>query len=150
MRSVVAPASWAIGGAPPRLTLTGELRTRDAAAIWAALHARTSGVTGGTLDVDLAQAADVDGTVMALLVELRDELARRGVTVAISHAGARVGQLVHLYGGDRPAHPEPRPARRSPIAAVGAAVAATVTHARRSIEFAGELVQGIGALVRHP
>jgi len=142
---------WQIESGSRRIAITGELRTADAAAIWRSLrhHVHRLG-PGGPIEIDLAHAAVIDGTVMALLVDLRAGLAKRGVSAQISGASDRIAGVVHLYGGDRPPGVVTEPSHARAIARLGAGVAKAATQARRLIEFSGDLVRGVVAVVRHP
>jgi phospholipid/cholesterol/gamma-HCH transport system permease protein len=142
---------WQIESSPGRIAIAGELRTADAAAIWRSLqhHTDRSG-RGESIDFDVAHAAVIDGTVMALLVDLRIALAKRGVAVQITGASERLAGVVHLYGGDQPPGAVAGPSAPRAIARIGAGVAKAATQARRLIEFGGELVRGIAAVIRRP
>lgn len=143
--------AWQIERAPGRITLGGELRTADATPIWRLLHRQTGGLArGDRLAIDLGAATAVDGTVMALLADLRASLIARGVAAEITGASERLAGVVHLYGGDRPPGAAPGEHHERAIARLGANVATAASHARRAIEFSGELVRGLAAIVRRP
>lgn len=144
-------ATWQIESSPGRIALSGELRTADAAAIWRSLQGHVHDLAEGQcVELDLARAAAIDGTVMALLVEQRASLANRGIAARITGASDPLSDIVHLYGGDRPPSAAPGEPHSRAVARLGANVVTAATHARRSLEFAGELVRGIAALVRRP
>lgn len=143
--------AWQIESSAGRIALAGELRAADAGAIWRTLLHHVRGLArGASLSLDLARASVVDGTVMALLVELRASLARQGITAQLSGASSRLAEIVHLYGGDRPPAPLAEPPASRVVARIGAGVAAAAAQARRLIEFCGELVRGIVATLRRP
>lgn len=142
---------WQIDSSSGRLAIEGELRTADAAAIWRSLrhHVHRLGQRRA-IEIDLSNAAAIDGTVMALLVDLRAGLAKDGVSAQITGASDRIAGVVHLYGGDRPPDVVTEPGHARAIARLGAGVAKAATQARRLIEFSGELVRGVAAVIRHP
>lgn len=144
-------AAWEIEIRLGRITLVGEFRTADAAAIWRSLQSHTRRLARGErVEIDLARAAVIDGTAMALLVDVRASLAIRGIDAKIIGSSERLAGVVHLYGGDRPPSVAPGEPHERPIARLGANVATAATHARRVIEFSGELLRGIAAIVRSP
>ena len=141
--------SWRVARTNGRIELSGELRVGDGAAIWREL--RASGARTGTrVDFDLADAAVVDGAIMALIVELRAELVARGVCSEIVGAGERLRRLVHLYGGDIAARTAAVQVREHALARLGAATAAMLGRGRKLIEFAGEVVAALGRIARRP
>ncbi len=142
---------WHIDTSPGRISLAGAFGTAEAAAIWAVLqrHARELPRACG-VDLELAKATTIDGTVMALLVDLRASLARRGIAARITGANESLGRLVHLYGGDRAPSEASTEHREPVIARVGGAIAATARRGRGLVEFAGELVHGAVAVIRQP
>ncbi len=143
--------AWHIDTSPGRISLIGAFGTAEAAAVWASLQRNARALHDGVrVDLDLAAASAIDGTVMALLVDLRAALARRGITAQITGATERLGGLVHLYGGDRAPRGESTERRASVLTRVGGAVADTARRGRGLIEFAGELVRGVFAIVRRP
>lgn len=142
---------WQIDSSSGRLAIAGELRRADAAAIWRSLrHHIHLLARAPIIEVDLAGASVIDGTVMALLVDLRADLARRGISAQITGASDGIADVVHLYGGDQPPGVVTEPGHASAITRLGAGVAKAATQARRLIEFSGELVRGIAEVIRHP
>ncbi|MGE5180690.1 MAG: ABC transporter permease [Acidobacteriota bacterium] len=141
--------SWRIARSNGRIELAGELRMADGAAIWRELR-RACEKPGPRLDVDLADAAVVDGAIMALLVDVRAELVARGVRSELVGAGERLRRIVHLYGGDVAAEPVHEEAREPPIARLGAASARQLARGRKLVEFTGDLLAAAGAVVRRP
>jgi phospholipid/cholesterol/gamma-HCH transport system permease protein len=135
------------GGA---IRLSGDVRMSDAASVWRTMHALTAGERASRLDIDLAGARIVDGAVMSLLVELRAELAARGVHAEIVNASDRVQPLVHLYRGDE----APRPLERAPdvgaLERVGRAAEAVLIQMERLAAFVGETAAGAFGAVRRP
>lgn len=144
-------ASWQLESDPGRIAFAGELRTADAATVWRALHHHTDQLSrGAAVELDLERVRELDGTVMALFADVRSSLAARGVTAQITKALPRVAELVHLYGADRKLEPTPVRPRPSVVSRIGAGLATAGRNGRRSLEFAGELMRGLGAIVRRP
>jgi phospholipid/cholesterol/gamma-HCH transport system permease protein len=142
---------WQLTPSAGRIAFAGELRIDDAAAIWHQL-AQLVAQAGPTrrLDLDLSAAAAVDGAVMALVVELRASLQRRGIAAEIIGATSPMAAVVHLYGGDRPSALEPAVVREGAIARLGTALLGLGQRARRAISFAGDLASGTVAVIRRP
>ena len=142
---------WQIDYTAGRLELSGELTTAIAAGLWRSLQHHTAGlVSGEPVILDLTRVRAIDGTAMALLIDLRRSLAARGVTTEIVGAASHLAGLVHLYGGDKPPSLVRSIPRERWIARFGSTIVAGTRHARRLVEFGGELVRGIGAIVRRP
>ena len=131
--------------------LVGELRTDDAAEIWSSLRkAAESYPRGKPIAIDVSATTAIDGTVMALVVDMRAWLAARGIRSDITGAAGSVRDLVHLYGGDRaPPLTPPRPVDRW-IARLGSSVARGGSRVRKLVEFSGELARGIASVIRRP
>lgn len=132
------------------LVLAGELRMPDAAAVWRRLRALSREDASRAIAIDLARATVVDGGIMSLLVELRRELASRGVACEIVGASDRVVPLVHLYRGDeRPATAKPEP-RRGVLEAIGNAALTAIAGVSRGLVFVGEVTSGAGHALLRP
>ena len=81
------------------ILLSGDMRMTDALTIWNALKAAVPTQPGKHLDIDLRDVQSMDGGVMSLLVNLRSELAAKGVTADIVGGTKKLDELVRLYGG---------------------------------------------------
>ncbi|NUP12859.1 MAG: MlaE family lipid ABC transporter permease subunit [Polyangiaceae bacterium] len=79
-----------------RIRLRGELRTRDADAIWRALD-RATAIRDGELTFDLSGVRLLDGGVMTLLTRVRGDLAARNVKSTLEGGDERVIEIVRLY-----------------------------------------------------
>lgn len=80
------------------IRLTGDLRMHDAAAIWRDLrHEMDAAQSSMTFDLRSVHAAD--GSVMALIVDLRRELVERGVKAELVCASEKIEKIVNLYAG---------------------------------------------------
>ncbi len=144
-------ATWALVRDHQRLVLSGELRLEDATAIWSALRA-TATNAAPRLDIDLARPTLVDGAVMALLVELRASLLRRGIESEIIGVREPLCSVVHMYRGDERSVPVVAgpPSREDPISRFGAALARLGARLRDLLTFAGELLGSMIGARRRP
>ncbi len=134
------------GGA---IKLRGDLRMPDATEIWHDLSTATASAQGRA-DFDLSGARVVDGGVMSLIVQLRAEMAERGVSCEIRGANQRVEQLVHLYKGDeKPV----RRKRRKPegfVENVGRATSSVLKEMGLVVEFLGYVFESALGVIRRP
>jgi phospholipid/cholesterol/gamma-HCH transport system permease protein len=132
------------------LHVGGELRIGDAAPFWRALTVAVKDERSGKLDIDLSGAKFVDGAIMSLFVELRAELARRGVSSEIIGARPQVEPVVKLYE----AKDESGAAKGAPrvplVERVGRGMGALLDGARRFVLFTGELSYSGFAVLRRP
>jgi phospholipid/cholesterol/gamma-HCH transport system permease protein len=132
---------WRASREGDHIALSGELRDRDARAIWQSLRA-LSRIRATQLEIDLSGVTAIDARMMALLVELRAALTRAGTHCELVGASPELEPMLQLYGGDRPVTPraagraEPRPSLRARLA--------------EPLSFIGELVEAIGQVVRSP
>ena len=144
-------AQWTLVRDDQRISAAGEFRTRDANAIWRVLLDATR-APGSRLDIDLTDATVIDGTVMALLVEIRRSLIARSTTCEIVGARPEVSPIVRMYRGHEP----PVLVRTTPPRRVGFVrrLGAFVDRAMRSTlapaEFFGEMLEGVGQTMRRP
>jgi phospholipid/cholesterol/gamma-HCH transport system permease protein len=134
-----------------RIRLSGVLRTRDAAALWSAVRTAVLDLRpGARVTLDMSAVASVQGNVMALLVEVRARLARRGVEAEFTGMREPVAKLAELYAAARPPAPAARPRRESVVAQVGATTLAHVARVEAALGFLGSLVlAGLGRRRRH-
>jgi len=121
----------------------------DAAGLLRALRKETNHASGPvTFDLSNVQAAD--GGVVALLIEVRAELATRGVSAEISGANERVETIVKLYSGHEGVteHQKRKPERA--VAQIGRATFEAIEEAKALLDFLGSMVLAGLALVRKP
>ncbi len=130
-----------------KLSLAGELRMADATLVWRRLHELTA-AQREPLDIDLGGASVIDGAVMSLLVELRSELASRGVPCELVRVPDHLEPIVRLYGGEEPPKTKPVAVREDPVSRVGRAVVQVVGSVERLAIFLGELMASLARAVR--
>ena len=145
--SVSTESAYRIEREGDRVLLVGDLSFQDASAIWEDLRAASK---DGTSAFDLSQAKTVDGTVMALLADLRAELTHRGARPEITGASEQVAPLVDLYVGKDDAPKAKR--RRAPgmLDQIGSATLALVDGGKGVLGFVGSMVLAVGGIVRRP
>jgi phospholipid/cholesterol/gamma-HCH transport system permease protein len=147
--SIDQPRDYQIARVGGAILLTGDLRIADAAAIWAEMEAATDSAHG-SVKLDLTNVENIDGSVMALLVELRTMLATRGVNAELVGASDRLEPLIDLYSGhDGPAAPKKRKPVRT-LEQVGRAVASVGSEAKGILEFFGGMLAAGFTLLRRP
>lgn len=148
-RGSATPPPYSIEREANRLRFAGELRMPDAGSIWRHVHAATRSERG-PLEFDLSNVSMIDGSVMALLVEMRAELASAGVKAELVGASEKIESLIDLYAGhDGPAKSK----KRKPTSAledVGRATRDVLEEAKAIFGFFGSLLLAAGALLRHP
>jgi phospholipid/cholesterol/gamma-HCH transport system permease protein len=132
------------------IRLAGDLRMHDAAAIWKDLRKETKDDSGGTVHFDLRSVQAADGGVMALLVELRTELATRGVKAELVGANPRVETIVNLYSGHDGVAKKKKRKPEGTVAQVGRGVVGVVQEAKGILDFFGSMVLAAFLLIRHP
>jgi phospholipid/cholesterol/gamma-HCH transport system permease protein len=135
------------------LALSGDLSIHDAPAVWkelraAAREARQAG--DGALALDLSQVRAIDGGVIALLVELEQELQRKGARVAIEGLDEHLAPLVDLYRPRDGAERAPRRRPASMIAQIGDATHEEVQETKSILDFVGRMVLAAGRIARSP
>lgn len=121
----------------------------DAAAIWRDIRKQTASESG-TLVFDLSDVHATDGGVMALLVELRAELAARGVSAEFAGANERVETIVNMYSGHEGVVKRTRRKPEGTIAQIGRATLEAKQEAKDILDFLGSMVLAAVTLARHP
>jgi len=142
--------TWKIARDRDRITVAGELRIRDAKEIWRTLR-EAAQPPAPSIAIDLTKASALDGTIMALVISLRNELSARGTRCEIVGASGAVSALVGLYGGGEPsASTPPRRARRGLIERLGAATADVLERGSAPATFFGDVLAAIPTMWQRP
>jgi phospholipid/cholesterol/gamma-HCH transport system permease protein len=131
------------------IRIAGDLRMHDAGAIWRDLRTAT-GDASGSVVFDLTKVEAADGAVMALLVELRAELAVRGVKAEITGANEHVETIVNLYSGHDGIKKAKKRRPEGTIEQIGRATVEVKDEAKGILDFFGSMVLAGLTLVRHP
>lgn len=127
------------------------MRMTDALTIWKALKSAVPAQQGKKLDIDISDVASMDGGVMSLLVNLRSELATRGIAAEIVGGSDRLDELVRLYGGDAEPKKRHKPRKAEGVVSqIGRATAESLGELKQVIAFFGSFVAGALGVIRHP
>jgi phospholipid/cholesterol/gamma-HCH transport system permease protein len=131
------------------LRLVGHFRMHNAAAIWRELHEEINSKSG-YVTVDLSKVQEIDGGVMALLVQIRAELDTRGSKVEFANANEQIESIVTLYSGHQGVvrHTKRRP--EGLVAQIGRAAFEVYKEAESLLDFFGNMVITLVKLARHP
>jgi phospholipid/cholesterol/gamma-HCH transport system permease protein len=142
--------TWEIVRDDDRITVAGELRISDGKAIWESLIAATKR-PAPRIDLDVSRTTALDGTMMGLLVQARNDLHARGIRCEIVGATGAVASLVELYGGTEPAPaPRTRTPRHNLIERLGAATARVAGRSREPAVFFGDVLAAIPTMLQRP
>lgn len=148
-RSSVPSETYQVECEGDRIRLSGDLRMHDAAAIWRDVHKVTESESG-TIVFDLSNIHAADGGVIALLVELRTELATRGVKSEFEGANERVETIVNLYSGHEGVAKRSKREPEGTVAQIGRSTFEVKQEAMALLDFLGSVVLAGIALVRNP
>lgn len=132
-----------------RIEIVGDVRTIDAASLWRTLDPRAQNYVP-RVEVDLAKLGSIDGVAIALLLAFCDALRMRGIECTITNAAPSTQSLLQLYRSGSTAVESSRPARPSFVTGVGRSVEGLARRIYDPIVFTGELIIGVGQVVRHP
>lgn len=134
-----------------RLSLRGPFEVDDAGKVWSELRRQTAHLRrGDELELDMAYVDVVDARTIALLVQVRNDLIRRGVSTELTNAREHVQELIRLHAGDL--EPPPRRRRRSEgfLAEVGRRTIELVHGMRDVLAFLGASVRAFFGLLKEP
>ena len=131
------------------IKIAGDLRMHDATAIWSGVHGQTSNASGAVV-LDLSGVHAADGSVVALLVELRNELAARGVKAELVGANESVETIVNLYAGHDSVAKRKVRKPESTVAQIGRSASEVGHEAKGILDFFGSMLLTAATLVRFP
>lgn len=129
--------------------LFGNLDLDAASSLWRDLREETD-EKRGHITFDLSKVDNADGGVIALLVELREELGARGLEVELVGANPRIEATVQLYSGRGDAARHMKPTPEGAVARLGRAVLGLRSEAVALLDFIGNMVLAGIRLVRSP
>jgi phospholipid/cholesterol/gamma-HCH transport system permease protein len=133
------------------VALQGRLHLADAAPLWQALKdCAARALPDRPLHLDVSGVESVDGGAMALLVQLRADLHRRGVRAEFIGGKESVHELIHLYRGDVKVGPLKRRRPRSTLDQLGHATVAFFTELKLVLAFFGMMLISAGRVLRRP
>ncbi len=145
----LSPEPYQIQKEGSTIRLSGELRMHDASAIWRDVRKQTDGVSGA-LAFDLSEVRTADGGVMALLVDLRSELASKGVQAQLVGASGNVRTIVDLYSGHEVIVQQKKRLPEGAIEQLGRAALSVKDEGKDILDFLGSLLLSAFAVIRHP
>lgn len=102
------------------------------------------------LDIDIGGVTSIDGAAMAVLVEARATLQRKGFASEILNAEGPTAELVHLYGGDGAVAPLVRAKPESVLAHIGRGTLEVIHSGRDVLGFGGDMVAASIGTLREP
>jgi phospholipid/cholesterol/gamma-HCH transport system permease protein len=131
------------------LRFLGRIQFTEAAALWA--DVRALAVPPATrLDLDLTQVEVVDGGSMALLIQLRCELASTGVPSEILVPEGTIKSIYELYAGDETPCARSAPKPRPMLVHIGQFAASMAAELKLILEFVGSLMISLVGAIRDP
>ena len=141
----------ATGEGAAELRLRGVLAFDEAAALWGELRRQEKlSRRGQTLNFEMSAVEQMDGGAMALLACIRGELHRLGVSSEFVAAGARVQEIIQLYGGHLPVARLTRRRAKGTLDQLGAATLAVLLELKLVLAFFGHMVVAGLSLWRKP
>ncbi len=147
----MSTAGDASADASTSFALQGHLTLATAAETWRALQERARAVASGSrIAVDLSAVESMDGGTMALLVQLRAELAARGVRAELTGAREAVQALVHLYSGDVAPVSGKRAPHEGTLAQIGRGTIEFFLETLRILGFLGDMLLSALGVLREP
>lgn len=133
------------------LRLKGRLSLAEAAALWGELSDHIRPITRGqTLNFDMSGVEVVDGGAMALLVQLRSDLHRRGAAAEFLGASPPVQEIIHLYRGDVAVGPRKRRRALGTLAQIGNATIEFFAEIKLVLAFFGLMLISALRVLRRP
>jgi phospholipid/cholesterol/gamma-HCH transport system permease protein len=133
------------------LLLEGNLTFTDAPALWESLVPNRDAVKKGErLDFDMSKVERVDGGSMALLVQLRADLHRRGAESEFIGADEKIQRIISLYRGDVGVAARRRRKAQSSLEQIGAATLALLEEVKQVFGFIGQAIVASVAVVTKP
>lgn len=136
--------------------LSGDLRLVDGARLWRALAEAAGKASPPSLVIDLAGVEHADPGALALLVEIKSELAARGLGTELEGVSERLAPLLALYELDpereraAAAARASRPPREGTLAWVGRHAQHVFASARDIVTFLGTLSACVPRVLRRP
>ena len=133
------------------LYIEGTLTLAEAPQLWRELrHCADPLTEGGSLHFDLSRLDSVDGGCMALLVQLRADLHRRGAASEFRGAQPHVQTLIHLYSGDIAVGPRKQLLPKGTLEEIGDKTSATMTEVQQMLGFLGSVLLSTASVLRRP
>jgi phospholipid/cholesterol/gamma-HCH transport system permease protein len=138
-----------LDGGRTALRFAGRLALDDVPAVRERSRALAS-ARPRAIDLDLSGVEEIDGGVLAVLLDLRRTLAPSGIEVRLVGAAGGVARLVELYdAADRKPQPVPPPAP-SALDEIGRAVLGLVGDLSDYLDYLGSLLEAFVKALRRP
>lgn len=131
------------------LRFLGRLKFSEAAALWGEVRALAA-APATRLDLDLEEVEVVDGGSMALLIQLRCELASKGTPSEIRVPEGTIKSIYELYSGDEAPCARSAPKARPMLVQIGEFAASLGQELKMVLAFTGSLVISVVGAVRDP
>lgn len=139
------------GGRDAAVELAGRLTFAEAGVLWAELNGTVSSAgEGQRIDFDMSRVEGVDGGSMALLVQLRADLHRKGTSSEFIGASEAIQAIIHLYRGDVLVGPLKKLRATGMLEQIGAATSAILDGFKQVFGFFGQALVATAAVVRRP
>ena len=133
------------------LRLEGSVRFEDGPALWSQVLAQTSQVEKKErVDFDMSGLSDIDGGSVALLVQLRADLYRRGASSDFVGGSGQVQKLIQLYRGDVRVGRLSKPRRPGLLDQIGSATLDLVHEFKMVFAFFGSAIRATVGVIRQP
>ena len=148
--------AWALtrtedGDSRAVLELAGRLTFAEAGALWAELTKTVApAAKGQRIDFDMSKVEGVDGGSMALLVQLRADLHRKGATSEFVGASEAIQAIIHLYRGDVLVGPLKKLHAKGLLEQIGGATYALIDGVKQVFGFFGESLVATASVLRRP
>lgn len=133
------------------LRIEGRLTFAEAGPLWSDLIKNVEKVDKGQrIDFDMSQVEQVDGGSMALLVQLRADLHRRGAASEFMGADDHVQKIIHLYRGDVRVGRLKKRRARGLMEQIGASTLAILDELKHVLGFFGQALVGFAGVIARP
>jgi phospholipid/cholesterol/gamma-HCH transport system permease protein len=133
------------------LKLEGRLTFEDAGDLWTELQKNLAQVDAGQqVDFDMSSVEQVDGGSMALLVQLRADLHRRGAKAEFVGAVDHVQEIISLYRGDVKVGRPKRRRAQGLLDQIGERTAAMGGEVKQVLGFFGDAAIATGKVAVNP
>ncbi len=139
------------GAGSRSLELGGVLTFAESGQLWVDLSKNLSEVgQGQRIDFDMSKVEQVDGGSMALLVQLRADLHRRGASAEFVGAADQIQEIIHLYRGDVRVGRRNKRRARSGLEQVGASTLAILAEFQQVFGFFGQALLAMVGVIARP
>ncbi len=133
------------------LELAGVLTFAETGQLWSDLSQNLAGVgEGQRVDFDMSKVKQVDGGSMALLVQLRADLHRRGAKAEFVGAADQIQEIIHLYRGDVRVGRRAKRRARSMLEQVGTSTLNILGEFQQVFGFFGQAMLAMVGVIARP